>query len=169
MNNKCENELLFDAESIEQLGPEKKSDYIRLAIINCLSTHPEGITVQLLCELTGLTQKTIKKHLDQLTATREAYKKEYGTRISIYFPNGKQNNQNATKIITVGNSLFQFQIIENTWGKYIYIQERKRDSYSNMIKTIGGIMIDYESASEFINVMKEITAGTGDLDNIIER
>jgi hypothetical protein len=152
---------LFDVESIDQLSPEKKSDYIQLAIKNCLSKHPEGLTVQLLAEYTGLAQKTVKKHLDQLTATREAFKKEYGARVAIFFPNGKQVLPNAPKVLTIGDGIFQLQVIENSWGKFIYIQERKKEVHSNMVKTVGGIMIDCEGIPELIDALKEIILGCG--------
>lgn len=151
-------EGLFDIESIDQLSPEKKSDYIRLAIRNCLSEHAEGITVQLISELTGLAQKTVKKHLEQLTATREAFKKEYGARNVVYFPNGREVTQDVPHTLKIGDVIFQLQLIENTWGRFVYIQERKKDAYSKMIKTVGGIMVECEGVPELIEALKEVSS-----------
>jgi hypothetical protein len=161
MKNGDADGLLFDIESIDQLGPERKSDYVRMAIVNCLSKHPEGITSQLLSEHTGLNQRTVKKYLEQLTATREVFKKEYGARIAIYFPNGKETSENEPQILNIGDATFQLQLIENTWGKFIYLQERKKDVYSGITKTIGGIMIDCEGVPELIGVLKEMSSLSG--------
>lgn len=152
------NELIFDLESIEQLSPKKKADYLELAIKNSLSQHPEGITAQLLSELTGISQRTVKKHLDQLTATRAAVRKEYGSRIAIYFPISKQDVGPAPKTIEVGESIYQLQLIENTWGRFVYVQERKKDVYSGMTKTLGGVMIDCDGMLEFVKALKEVAS-----------
>lgn len=142
-------------ESILQLSPEKRSDIIRITIKRILNEHPEGVTCPDLSEITGLSIKTVRKHLDFLTAVREAYKKEYGARLAVYFPNGKLIHPYSDTIRKIGESIFSFQRIENTWGKFIYVQERKKDPYTNKTKTVGGIMIHKESIEKFIEALKE--------------
>jgi len=159
MKRTTEKELIFDIESIDQLSPEKKADYIQLAIKDCLSKHTGGITTQLLSELTGISSRTVKKYLDHLTATREVTKKEYGARFTIYYPIEKKVTADSSKSITIGESIFHFGIVENTWGKFVYIQEKKIDTFSGMIKTVGGIMVDSTGALEFIRTLKEMAIG----------
>ena len=160
------NESLFDLESINQLGPERKSDYVRMAIKECLFKHPEGITAQLLSEYTGVEQRTVKKYLEQLTATREVFKKEYGARIAIYFPNGKELTEDEPHVLSIGDAIFHIQLIENSWGKFIYLQERKKDAYSGMTKTVGGVMIDCEGVPELIETLKELSSFNEGAENL---
>lgn len=149
----------FDTKSIEQLSPEKRSDMIRIAIKRILNNHPEGLTASDLAEMTGLSAKTVKKHLDFLTAVRETYKKEYGTRLAVFFPNGRLIHPYSDTIRQIGDSLFSFQRIENTWGEFFYIQEKKKDPYTNKTKTVGGVMIERDSVEKFIAELKEEAEG----------
>lgn len=149
----------FDSKSIEQLSPEKRSDMIRIAIKRILNQHSGGLTAPDLKEMTGLSIQTVRKHLDFLTAVREAYQKSYGTRLTIYYPNGKLVHPYSDSIHKIGDSLFSFQRIENTFGKFIYIQERKKDPYTNKTKTVGGIMVEKENINKFIEKLEEDLEG----------
>ncbi len=163
MRDEKDHKLLFDLDSIDKLAPEKKYDYVQLAINNCLKNHPDGITVQLMSELTGLNQRTVKIHLEHLTATREVVKKEYGTRMAIYFSNGKLSPDQPSKSIVMRNSMIHMQLIENTWGKFVYIQERKNEPSSKMLRTVGGVMIDLEHVQDLVESLQEI-AGLDEID-----
>lgn len=145
---------LFDADSINQLSPERKADYVRLAIKECISRHPGGMTAQLIAESTGIMQKTVKKYLDQMTATREVYTREYGTRIVIYFPIGKNIQEAATSIVRAGDTAYRLQKVDSTFGKFVYLQEMKKDVQTGMMKIVGGVMIDTESIAEIAEVLQ---------------
>lgn len=154
-SNPTKNETPFDNESIEQLSPEKRGDMIRIVIKRLLAQHPEGLTAQDLAEASGLSVKTVRKHLSFLTAVREVYQKRYRTRLTIFFPNGKLVHPYSDSITEIGDSMYSFQRVVNTFGRFLYIQERKRDLYTNRTKTVGGIMIEEEGLVKFIEKLKE--------------
>ena len=93
--------------------------------------------------------------MEFLTAVMEAYKKEYGARLTIFFPNGRLINPYSDYVGKIGHSIFSFQIIDNTWGNFIYVQERKKDLHTNKTKTVGGILIERNSIEKFIEALKE--------------
>ena len=155
INPDMKNNTSFNIESIKQLSPEKRSDMIRIAIKRILKEHPEGVTSPDLSEITGLSIKTIRKHLEFLTAVREAYKKEYGARLTVFFPNGRLIHPYSDAVRKIGDSIFSFQRIDNTWGNFIYVQERKKDLHTNKTKTVGGILIERNSIEKFIEALKE--------------
>ncbi len=148
-------DVSFGDEAIKQLSPEKRSDMIRIAIKKILNQHPEGLTIPDIVEMTGLSTPTVRKHVEFLTAVRESYQKNYGARIAIYFPNGKLVHPYSDSIRKIGDSLYSFQRVENTWGEFIYIQERKKDPYTNKTKTVGGIMVEKENLEKFIAELRE--------------
>ncbi len=150
--------FLFDAESISQLSPERKADYVKLAIKECISRHPGGITAQLIAESTGIIQRTVKKYLDQMTATREIYTKEYGTRIVIYFPIGKNIQETESTIVRDRDTAYKLQKVENSFGRFVYLQEMKKDIKTGMMKIVGGVMIDMDSVKEIVGALQKLHA-----------
>lgn len=158
INEKENKQTLFNIESIDQLGPERKADYVKLMIKDCIIKHPGGISGQLLSELTGIAQKTVKKYLDQMSATREILKKEYGIRMTIYFPIGRESSNINILTVKSKETTIRLQLIENTFGEFVYLQETKKDSQTMMTKTVGGVMIDCESIPDIIDALKELSS-----------
>lgn len=154
--------VLFDKDSISQLSPERKADYVKLAIKECVARHQGGITVQLIAESTGIMPRTVKKYLDQMTATREIYKREYGTRIVIYFPIGRESLETESRSVKVRDTIFRLQVVKNTFGKFIYLQETKKDAQTRMMKIVGGAMVDIDCIPELIQVLRELHSLEGD-------
>lgn len=154
--NQSEQAIPFDKESIEHLSSEKREDMIRLMIKQMLKQHPEGITASDLSEISGLSVITVRKHLDFLTAIREAYDRSYRGRLTIYFPNGRLVHPYSDSILEAGSSIFSFQRVENAYGSFIYIQERKKDLYTNKTRTVGGIMIGKDNVDELLDKLREV-------------
>jgi hypothetical protein len=148
-------ETLFDRESIIQLSPEKREEVIRLMVKQTLDSHPEGMTAFDVAELCGLSLVTARKHLDFLTAVREAYEKTYRPRFSIYFPNGRLVHPYSDSILNAREAIYSFQRLDNTFGKFIYVQERKKDAHTGKTKTVGGILIETQFTDKFIEKLRE--------------
>ncbi len=144
----------FDLDSIEQLSPEKRTPIIRSVLKKVLNEHKEGVNASTMSDITGLSVNTVRKHMEHLTAVREAYRKDYGPRHIVYFPNGKLVHEYSDRTRTIGPSIFSFQRIENIWGQYVYVQERKKDPYSNKTTTVGGVLIERDSIDKFIEVLQ---------------
>jgi len=149
------NETLFDRESIIKLSPEKREEVIRIMVKQTLDQHPEGLTPHDIAEMCDLSLITVRKHLDFLTAVREAYEKTYRPRFSVYYPNGRLVHPYSDTILNAREAIYSFQRIENTFGKFVYVQERKKDVYTNKTRTVGGILIETQSIDKFIEKLKE--------------
>lgn len=149
------NETLFDRESIIQLSPEKREEVIRIMVKQTLDQHPEGVTPHDLAEMCNLSLITVRKHLDFLTAVREAYERTYRPRFSLYFPNGRLVHPYSDTILNAREAIYSFQRVENTFGKFIYVQERKKDVYTQKTRTVGGVLVETQCIDKFIEKLKE--------------
>src|SRR5438034_10174832 len=69
---------IFDVSDIANLPPERRKDYIRLAVDEFLRIHPEGVVVDQVVEATGLNRRTVSNHLEALVTLRKAYRREWG-------------------------------------------------------------------------------------------
>jgi hypothetical protein len=144
--------------SVEELGnlpPHKRPEYAKIIIQNVLEKNKQGMTPQDMAESTGLDERTVRKHLEFLSAVREAYKKDYSPRLTVYFPNGRLMHPIREVTTPIGDSHYSFKEVENTFGEFIYIQEKKRDPITSSMKLLGGIMIPKEAAGQFVSFLEK--------------
>lgn len=149
-------QLEFSKEEMDNLPPDEKKEYYRMIIKRVLEDHPDGMTISDICMKTRFDYRTVAKHLDFLTAVREVYKKEFGLRTVIYYPNGQMINPFNDKTFKMGNSYFNFKEIENKqFGNFLYIQEKQKDM-NNLYNVIGGIIIPIDCLDQFIQRLLDI-------------
>jgi hypothetical protein len=134
-----------------------------------LNRHPGGIRAHDLAEICDLSLVTVRKHLDFLTAVREAYEKNYGPRFSIYFPNGKLVHPYSDTILNGTDASYSFQRVDSTFGKFVYVQERKKDNYTHQTRTVGGILIETDCIDEFVERLRETANEWKDTDRNAKR
>lgn len=149
-------DLIYKVEDLEKLSPEEKKEYIRRLILNVIQSCPEGITTTQIAKAIGIDIKTVHKHLEYLVAVREVYKKEFGKRIVLYFPNQNLTSPFQMKTYKIGGHYYTFRIIKNDFGEFIYIQERERNPYTNTYSALGGILIPKSHLDEFIEHLKKL-------------
>src|SRR4030042_1596185 len=95
VNNKNYSERLFTQSTTEKtindLSPEIKSVFAEESIRSAVKKYGmhEGLTVDELAHITGLTRNTVQKHLNNLCNLRDVYSIKKGKRMTLYFPNGK--------------------------------------------------------------------------------
>ena len=146
--------LRYTKEDLENLAPNKRSEYARLVIHSILENNKQGMTPSDVVKATGLDERTVRNHLEFLSAVREAYKKEYNTRLTVYFPNGRLLHPYRDVQTSLGESHYSFKEIENSFGEWIYVQEKKKDPISSATKLLGGIMIPKEHAMDFVEALR---------------
>lgn len=149
-------EFKYTQEEIENLPPESKKEYYRMTINQILKKNSNGITVSQISSLTGFDTRTVAKHLEFLVAIREAYKKEFGPRTIVYFPNGRLAHPFSDKTYEIGGSYFTFKEIHNDLGEFLYIQEKKKDYQNNTFTVAGGIIVPKNALDKFILNLKRI-------------
>jgi hypothetical protein len=147
--------LRYTKEDLENLAPNKRHEYARLLIHSILEKNKQGMTPADVVKATGLDEKTVRNHLEFLSAVREAYKREYSTRLTVYFPNGRLLHPYRDVATSLGESQYSFKEIENSFGEWIYVQEKKKDMISSAVRLVGGIMIPKEHAMEFLEALRK--------------
>ncbi len=142
-------------EEIEHLPPDAKEEYYRLAISQILRANPGGLTVSDVCSMTNFDRKTVGQHMDFLVAVREAYKEVIPPRTSKFYPNGKLVHGFGETSLRSGNAVFTFRRLQNQFGDFVYVQEKKRDS-RNLLTVAGGILVPAEGIDQFISYLKRV-------------
>gem|GEM_PF-930846 len=147
------NEYSINPNELRYLPPSEKKKLIRSVILRLLrKAEHEGITVSEVAAITGLDQRTVSRHLEYLVAIREAYSIERG-KYKIYFPNGRIMHPFLNKDFELSTArdtrYYNFSFLENQYGKFIYVQEKSKDTF-NRFSISGGILINLECVEEFL-------------------
>jgi len=138
-------------EDVLSMSPKDRDKYMEYVILEILKLNPQGATVTEITDATGLYRTTITKHLNRLTAIREAYKIERGP-VSIYYKNGKVVHARTVEHSFANDKRFTFFRLQNDEEKSVYIQEKETNSFGT-VKVKGGIIIEDE---DFLEFMKEL-------------
>jgi len=147
--------LDFSKGDLQKMSPEDRKRFARSIILKVVKENEKGISLPQVSDITGIDRRTVSKHLEFLTAIRELYKRQFGQRTILYYPNGRVAHPTVTRDVKIGDKYYTFQLIENPFGKFIYIQEKTRDEY-NLFTTVGGLMINADSIEGLINHLKSI-------------
>lgn len=145
---------LIDVEAFNKLPPAERKRHIRTFLLKIVNKNQKGITISGLQKLTGFNSKTISKHMDYLTATREIYKLEFGIKNVIYYPNGRLMHS-STDDYEIGDKYYNFSFIRSVFGDFLYIQEKEKDEYNTFVVK-GGLVIRKENIQDFIDKLQEV-------------
>ena len=156
------NLIEFSKEDLKKMSPEDRKRFARSIVLKVVKDNPEGISLPQVSDITGIDRRTASRHLDYLTAIRELYKRQFSQRNIIYYPNGKIAHPTLIRDIKIVDKYYNFQLIENPFGKFVYIQEKTRDEY-NLFTTVGGLMLNANGLDELILHLKNIK---NEVDNI---
>jgi predicted transcriptional regulator len=138
-------------EEVLSMSPKDRDKYMEYVILEMLKLNPRGATISEITDATGFYRDTIAKHLNRLTAIREAYKLERGA-VSIYYKNGRIIHARTVEHSFKNDKRFTFFRLQNDEEKSIYIQEKETNSLGT-VKVKGGIIIKDE---DFLEFMKEL-------------
>ena len=146
----------FKLKEYEKLSPEDKNQFIRTALTKILKANPRGLTVNQVGQILPFDPKTLAKHLEYLTAIREAYSITIG-KTNVYYPNGKLEHYSNFENVELGARAYTFFGLSNFFGEYIYVQEKERDVH-NTYKVSGGLMIEKDRLKDFIQSLLSFEA-----------
>jgi len=133
-----------------------KERYIYVVLKKILELNPNGATISMIKKATGFNHTTIWHHLDKMTTTREAYALDYGN-ATIYFANGKMVHHLKNVDISLHDKQYSFILVENNFGKYIYLQEKKENRLG-VTEICGGLLLPYSLLDEFISSLRTVKA-----------
>ena len=155
----------LSSEELENLSPEYKREYYRGVVFDLLKKSEEGVTASQMKKLTRFSHKTVKSHLEFLVSTREAYKREYGDRSIVYFPNGRLCHHDKILRYKIGSSYYSFKIIKNSMGEFLYLQEQSKD-IDGGYTTKGGIVVEKEKIPDLIRNLSKLFLEISNEDEI---
>ena|SRR2546427_11266484 len=138
---------ILSQEEVKALRPRERDAYIEKIILEILRLNARGVIISQVSDQTGFSRDTVSKHLDRLSAIREAYKVDRG--VSVYYKNGKVADEQDLKVLTSDDRTYTLYKLENEDGKFIYIQEREIDEFRS-VKVRGGIMINAKDFKTFL-------------------
>lgn len=151
-------EGLLVKEQYLALPSSQKEDYIDNVLKQILELNPSGITIPDVDKATYFGHATIWHHLELLASRAECLKMERGdtnvyhsNKIIAAFPELKLKGKLA------GSHIY-FDLVENTYGKFIRIQKHIPDSRSSTHLVRNGIVIPTHLLDELINTFNEVKA-----------
>ena len=145
--------VMLSPEEIKALKPRERENHIRTLTRNILSMNEKGVMVSEMATATGLNRITVTKHLEHLVAIREAYKKDRGTG-AVYYQNGTLVHSTDRFTMNIGNKIYDFVLLENAEGRFVFIQEKEQDEL-RLMTIKGGIMIRYEDFNQFMKGLQK--------------
>lgn len=133
-------------------SPFEKEKMIREKVLEYLKKNPRGKTTTELSRELKISRKTIEKHLQLLVFENETYMKQFGP-TRAYYPNKRIHYLDFNKL-NLNNKTFWFDIMENEYGKYLLIQEKRKEDKEYSTK--GSILIPLEKVKLFANSLNKI-------------
>lgn len=136
---------------MKNISPFKKEIKIHFDILNLLKKHPKGLTTTEIGKLAKISRKTLEKHLQILVYENEIYLKQFGP-TRVYYPNKRIHYIDFEKL-KLNNKTYWFDIMENEYGKYLLIQEKRKNGEW---LTKGSILIPLDKINMFIKGLNKI-------------
>jgi hypothetical protein len=135
--------VAYSMNEIKHLPADEQKEFCRSIIAEVLKNNPNGLSANQIAEITNFDSKTVRKHLEYLVAIRDAYRAEYGDRFTLYFPNGTLAHAISNNTYRVGDKYYSFKLIKNSFGEFIFVQEKTKDEF-NRYTTLGGLVVEKE-------------------------
>jgi hypothetical protein len=141
-------------EKYTSLNSIDKERYVNKTLKKILELNPNGVMISTVVKNTGFAHATVWHHLEKMTATREAYKLNYGA-AQVYFANGKMVHPLKKYDLSMRDKQYSFFIVHNNFGKFLYVQEKKQDRLG-AVNVCGGLLVSCEDIKDFIGSLERI-------------
>lgn len=140
---------LLTKERVLKMPPQEREKYYERVILDILIANKQGATAPEISHSTGFAERTIRGHLDRLTARGETHIITRGG-VTFHFARGIIQGEKLTIKSKVKPGL-QYVItnLENVDGKFFYIQQKEIDEY-RALRVKGSVMVAEEDGQDFI-------------------
>jgi len=115
----------------------------------------DGITVAEIEEVTDLSRKTIRRHLDTLRRLREVYRQKKNKQLHLYYPNGRPLHAYGTKRIEDKDTILDIQLAEGKNEDYYFHITEKRYSLMEGETTEGAIIFPKSAFDEVVMKLQQ--------------
>lgn len=126
----------------------------------------DGISVSEVAQVTDLTKKTVRRHLDTLCNLREVYRQKKGKQMYLYYPNGKPLHGIGTERIESddGETILEIQLAQGKNEDLFFHVTEKRFSLLEGETTEGAIIFPLDEVDEFFQKLEKLSSEVEDLD-----
>ena len=140
---------LLTKERVLKMPPQERVKYYERVILDILIANKQGATAPEISQSTGFAERTIRGHLDRLTARGEAHTVVRGG-ASFYFARGVVQGETLIIKSKIKQGL-QYVVtdLENIDGEFYYVQQKELDEY-RALRVKGSVMIAKEDGQDFI-------------------
>ena len=140
---------LLSKDSVLKMPPQEREKYYERVILDILIANKDGATAPEIAQKTAFAERTIRNHLDILTARGETHTINRGG-ITFYFTRGVTQGKSLTiKSKTKQGLQYVITNLQNVDGDFYYIQQKEIDEY-RALRVKGSIMIAKEDGQDFI-------------------
>lgn len=133
----------------------QREEFIHNILKEILLLNPNGVTISDIKNSTYLGRTTIWHHLEHLNSKGECIRMERGDTDVYHLNKAVRHFEELELKGTQLGAVYHFDLVENTYGKYIRIQ-RKRESRTKAHETRQGIIISSELLDELISALNKI-------------
>jgi len=134
------------------ISPFDREKRIHVNLLNFIKKNPKGLTTTDVEKGTKISRKTLEKHLQILVFENEIYMKQFGP-TRVYYPNHRLHYLDFEKF-TYKNRTVWFDLLENEFGKYLVMQEKRKND--GEWQTKGSILIPIDGIENFIKTLYKI-------------
>lgn len=139
---------------MQNKSPFDKEIEIHETILKIILQSGKGLTTTEIQKISKVSRKTLEKHLSLLVSENEIHMNQFGP-TRVYYLNKKIKNFKSERF-EIKNKVYYFDLLENQYGKFYLIQEKKKDNNGNL-STKGAILIPYEGLKEFTKIMQKFS------------
>jgi len=135
---------------MKNLSPFEKEQEVRLKLLGYLKNNPKGKHISDIQKETGISRKTLEKHLSSLDYENEIYCKQFGP-TRVFYPNHRFHHIDF-EVIKMKNRTIWANILENEYGLFILIRETRK--IKDKWTTKGSVLIPIEKSEEFTHKLE---------------
>lgn len=158
-------EGLENIEREETFTAEHKKAIALDQVRRAVRRHGEdGIAVSDLVEITGLSRKTVDRHLDTLRNLREVYREKKGKQMYLYYPNGRPLHGVGSERVECsdGDTVLELQLAQGRGEELFFHVSEKRFSLLEGESHEGAIMFPTSDVDELIKKLETLKEEVGE-------
>jgi len=137
---------------MKNLSPDDKEIETKQKLLKFLIGNPKGLHITDIQKQTGISRKTLEKHLNMLEYGNEIYCKQFGP-TKVYYHNTKIHH-NDFEVLKLKNRNIWSNIIENEYGTFLLIRETRLVKNNWISK--GSVLIPLDKGKEFIESIQKL-------------
>lgn len=134
-------------------SPFEKEFDVHEKVLKTIQQSVKGLTTTDIQKLSAVSRKTLEKHLSLLLSENQIHMNQFGP-TRVYYANKRIKNYKSEKV-EIGNRVYYFDLLENQYGRFYLIQEKRKDEESKL-STKGAILIPEKNIKDFAKALQKL-------------